>query len=165
MKISLDSAKSNKLFYVVVTGVIYHPLKKKCLILQRSRSEKAHPSLWGVVGGKLEWEDMQKNKPSRQNHDVLDWEDLIEKLLKREAYEESGVEVSGFKYLDNVVYLRPDNIPVVCIKFAVKFKSGKVKLAPEFDDFAWVDEREVKKYKCIEGIANEIKKTIEIYRQ
>lgn len=164
MKISLERAKQNKLFYVVVTGVIYHPLKKKCLILKRSESEKAHPGLWGVVGGKLEWEDLQSNKPSRQNHDVLDWEDLIDKLLKREALEESGLAVSGLKYLDNVVFLRSDNIPVVCFKFAVKYKKGQVKIAPEFDDFAWVDASVAEKYDCIDGIANEIKKTISLYQ-
>lgn len=163
MKISLDSAKSNKLFYVVVTGVIYHPIKKKCLILQRSESEKAHPGLWGVVGGKLEWEDLKNNPPSRQNHDVLDWEDLIEKLLKREALEESGLTVGDLKYLDNVVFLRPDNIPVVCFKFAVKYKKGQVRIAPEFDDFAWVNASEAEKYNCIDGIASEIKKTISLY--
>lgn len=58
MKISLEKAKEHKLFYVVTTGVIYHPRKKKCLILQRSKKEIAHPGIWGVVGGKMEWEDM-----------------------------------------------------------------------------------------------------------
>jgi hypothetical protein len=46
MKISLEKAKQNKLFYVVTNGVIYHPKKKKCLILQRSHKEIAHPGLW-----------------------------------------------------------------------------------------------------------------------
>lgn len=54
MNISIAKAKKNKLFYFVVTGVIYHPKLKKCLILQRSKKEIAHGGLWGVVGGKLE---------------------------------------------------------------------------------------------------------------
>jgi ADP-ribose pyrophosphatase YjhB (NUDIX family) len=163
MLISLDNAKQHKLFYFVITGTIYNPQFKKCLILQRSKKEKAHPSLWGVVGGKLEWEDLQNNKPTRQNHDILDWDDLIEKLLKREALEESGLEVGELKYLDNVVFLRPDHIPVVCFKFAVKYLGGEVKIAPEFDDFAWVDRDEVKKYQCIEGIGQEVAKTINLF--
>ncbi len=61
MKISLEKAKSEKLFYFVVTGIIYNPKTKKCLILQRSDKETAHPGLWGVVGGKLEWNDMKTN--------------------------------------------------------------------------------------------------------
>lgn len=164
MKISLDQAKTNKLFYFVVTGIIYHPEKRKCLILKRSKTEKAHPGLWGVTGGKLEWEDMQNNPPTRQNHDISDWEHLIDSLLFREAIEESGLVVEDMRYIDNVVYLRPDNVPVVCIKCGVKYISGEVKIAPEFDDFAWVNADEVKQYKTIQGIAEEVAKTIEIFK-
>lgn len=170
MKISLEKAKVKKLFYFVVTGVIYNPKLKKCLILKRSEKEIAHPGLWGVVGGKLEWNDLLGNKPTRQNFDITDWEGLVEELLCREAKEESGLDVVDPRYLDSVVYLRPDKVPVVCFKFAVKYnpqssmsKKGKVKIAPEFDDFAWVDSREVKGFKCIQGIDKEVAKTIKIY--
>lgn len=163
LNISLAKAKDNKLFYFVVTGTIYHPKLKKCLIMQRSKKEIAHPGLWGVTGGKLEWQDLKNNPITRKNFDILDWEGLIEKLLAREAKEESGLEVSDPRYLDSVVFLRPDNVPVVCFKFALKWKKGKVKIAPEFEDFAWVDGEEVKKYHCIQGIPVEVKKTIEIY--
>lgn len=108
------------------------------------------------------------------NHDILDWEDLVEKLVKREAVEECNLVVGDLKYLDNVTYLRPDGVPTVCFKFAVKYKqslpftgvkrkSGNVKIAPEFDDYAWVDAQEVKKYKCIAGIHKEVAKTIRIF--
>lgn len=60
-------------------------------------------------------------------------------------------------------FLRPDKVPVVCIKGAVKYVSGEVKIAPEFDDFAWVDEKEVKQYKTIDGIAEEVAKTITLF--
>lgn len=163
MKISLDKAKSDRLFYFVVTGTIYHPRKKKCLILQRSKKETAHPGLWGVTGGKLEWNDLKKNPVTRMNHDILDWEDLVEKLVKREAKEECGLDVGDLIYLDSVVYLRPDGVPTVCFKFAVKYKSGNVKIAPEFDGFAWVDAQEVKKYNCIAGVHQEVSKTIDLF--
>lgn len=163
MKISLEKAKEDKLFYFVVTGVIYHPKKKKCLILQRSEKEVAHPSLWGVIGGKLEWSDLRNNPITRKNFDILDWEGMVEKLILREAKEECGLEVEGPKYLTSVAYLRTDGVPTVCCKFAVKYNRGKVKIAPEFDDFVWVDEEEVKKYKCIQGIPEEVAKAIKIY--
>lgn len=162
-KISLQAAKENKLFYFVVTGVIYNPKLKKCLILQRSKREVTHPGLWGVTGGKLEWADLENNPITRKNFAVLDWEGLIEKLIIREAKEESGLSVGDPKYLDSVVYLRPDKVPTVCVKFAVKYRSGKVKIAPDFDDFAWVGSQEVKKYKCIVGIPVEVTKTIKLY--
>ncbi len=163
MQISLSHAKKDKLFYFVVTGVIYHPRLKKCLILKRSSKEVAHPGLWGVIGGKLEWSDLKNNPVTRKNFDILDWEDLLEKLVKREAKEECGLDVEALRYLDNVVYLRPDNVPSVAIKFAVKYKKGKVKLAPEFDEYAWVNAEEVKQFQCIQGIPKEVAKAIELY--
>ncbi len=165
MKISLDKAKSEKLFYFVVTGIIYHPKLEKCLILQRSSKETAHPGLWGVIGGKLEWKDLQNTPPSRQNFDITDWEGMVEQLIAREAFEESGLKVGDAHYLDSVVYLRPDNVPVVCCKFAVRYKSGKVKIAPEFDGYAWVDARTVKTHKTIQGIDKEVAATIKIFKK
>ena len=163
LEISLDFAKSNKLFYFVVTGIIYHPKLKKCLVLKRSEKEIAHPGLWGVTGGKLEWEDLENNKPSRQNFDITDWEGMVESLLYREAKEESNLEVTDPKYLTSVVFLRPDKVPVVCLKFAVKYKSGEVKIPGEFDGFKWVTAEEAKQLKCIQGIPEEIEQTTMIY--
>lgn len=163
MKINLEKAKQNKLFYFVTTGVIYYPKRKKCLILQRSRREIVHPLSWGVVGGKMEWEDLKNNPMTRMNGDVPNWEGLVEKQLFREAYEESGLKVADSRFLETVVFLRPDNIPVVLVQFALKYKSGKVKIPLDFEDFAWVDEKEAQKYKCMLGIPEEIRKTIEIY--
>ncbi len=163
INISLENAKSEKLFYFVVTGVIYHPRLKKCLILKRSEKENAHGGLWGVTGGKLEWADLKNNPITRKNFKVLDWEGMVEQLIKREALEESGLRVDQPKYLDSVVYLRPDNVPVVCCKFGVKYIGGKVEIAPEFDDYAWVDSREVKKYKTIQGIDKEVAQTIKFF--
>lgn len=163
INISLSKAKFEKLFYFVVTGVIYHHKLKKCLILQRSKKEATHPGLWGVIGGKLEWDDLKNDPVTRQNFDILDWEGMIEKLLFREAKEECSLEVYDPRYLASVAYLRTDGIPTICCKFAVKRKMGKVKLAPEFDNFAWVDEKEVRKYQCIQGISEEVAKTIKIY--
>jgi hypothetical protein len=56
--VSIKKAKPEKLFYFVVTGVIYRSNDKRCLILQRSKKEIAHPGLWGAIGGKLEWSQL-----------------------------------------------------------------------------------------------------------
>ena len=162
--ISIDKAKIGKLFYFVVTGVIYRPNDDRCLIIKRSKKEIAHPGLWTVVGGKLEWSDLKESKITRMNFDIPNWEEMIEKLLFREALEESGLIVSDPKYLTSVAFIRPDSIPVICPKFALKYISGKVKLAPEFDDFAWVNEKEIKKFDFIKGIDKEVARTIAIYR-
>jgi NADH pyrophosphatase NudC (nudix superfamily) len=112
----------------------------------------------------MEWDEMGEEKISRWNHDIPNWEGLVEESLMREAKEESGLETTDPKYLRSVVFVRPDNVPVVLIIFGLKFKSGKVKIPPDFEDFAWVDEREAKKkYDLIEGIAEEVRDTIKLY--
>lgn len=165
LNISLEKAKPEKLFYFVVTGVIYNPKLKKCLILKRSEKETVHPGLWGVVGGKLEWNDLRSTVMTRKNFVVYDWEGMVEKLLAREAMEESGLPVKNPKYLDSVVFIRPDGVPAVCVKFGVKTNKSKVTIPADFDDFAWVNNQEIKKYKCIQGIAKEVKNTIKLFSQ
>lgn len=165
INISLDKAKPHNLFYFVVTGTIYHPKLKKCLILQRSRYEVAHAGLWGVTGGKLSHQDFLDNPPTRKNHEIWDWYDIIEKLLIREAKEESGLEVYQPKILNaGTGFVRPDGVPVVMFKYGLKYKSGKVKIEEEsFEDWAWVDEKEVKQYDIIDEIDNDVASTIKAY--
>ena len=102
------------------------------------------------------------NNPTRINGDVLDYENAVEELLKREVFEEAGIEIeSDLKYINSVAFIRPDEIPVILVKFVAKYKKGDVKLeAGSFTDFVWVNENEVKNYVCIKGIAEEVKYAI-----
>lgn len=168
-EISLQQAKTEKLFYLVANVVIYRKEDGKCLILKRSSQEKVHPDKYCVPGGKLEWKDLPVNNPTRLNGNVLDYENAVESLLAREAQEEAGVEIDlsrGLKYINSVAFIRPDGIPVVLVKFAASYKSGNVTLEKgAFTNFAWVNEHEVKKYSCIEGIQQEIAQTIQLFKK
>jgi len=166
-KICLTNAKENKLFYFVANVVIYRRMDKKCLILKRSATEKVHPGKYCVPGGKLEWEQLDLNHPTRLNGEVLDFENAVEDLLAREAKEEAGIEIyTDLKYINSVAFVRPDGIPVVLVKFASEYKSGEVKLEDgAFTDFAWVDAEEVKNYECIKGISEEVARTIEVFNK
>jgi len=164
-KISIDNAKKNKLFYFVANVVVYREKDKRCLILKRDERETAHPGKYAVPGGKLEWENLDIKNPTRMNGDIFDFENAVEDLLKREVLEEAGIEVQDyFEYIDSIAFVRPDETPVVLVKFAVKYKRGEVK--PEkgaFTDYAWVNEKEVENYDCIKGVPEEIAKTIKIF--
>ncbi len=166
-KISLENAKENKLFYFVANAVIYRESDGRSLILKRSETEKVHPGKYCVPGGKLEWKDLDLSKPTRMNGDVFDFENAVEELLKREIKEEAGVEIKDeFVYINSVAFVRPDGIPVVLIKLAVKYKSGEVR--PEegaFTDFAWVNEEEIKNYDCVKGIQEEIGIAVGIFKR
>jgi 8-oxo-dGTP pyrophosphatase MutT (NUDIX family) len=165
-KISIDNAKTNKLFYFVANVVVYREKDGRCLILKRSAREKVHPNRYAVPGGKLEWEDLDIKNPTRYNGDVIDFQDAIIKLLKREVKEEAGIEIKDeLQFVNDVAFIRPDETPVILVKFAAKYKSGQVKLEEDsFTDFVWVNAEEVKKYSCIDGIPEEIEKTIKIFK-
>lgn len=166
-KISLQNAIQDKLFYFVANVVVYRESDGRCLILKRSDKEKVHPGKYCVVGGKLEWGDLDIYKPTRMNGEVLDFEDAVEKLLVREVKEEAGIEIEPkFYYVNNLAFIRPDEIPVILVKFAAKYKSGEIQLEENvFMDYAWVNEEEVKQYDCIFGIHDEIAATIAIFNK
>lgn len=162
-KISLDAAKQDKLFYFVANVVIYRDSNQRCLILKRHEREKVHPNKYAVPGGKLEWANLDIQNPTRINGDVLDFENAVEDLLKREVKEEAGIEIeSELTYLNSVAFIRPDGIPVILVKYAAKYKSGEVVLEQgAFTHFAWVNAEEVQEYSCIDGIEKEVTQTIE----
>jgi 8-oxo-dGTP pyrophosphatase MutT (NUDIX family) len=166
-KISLDKAKIDKLFYFVANVVIYRSSDGRCLVLKRSDREVTHPGKWAVPGGKLEWNDLDIKSPTRMNGDVIDFEDAVIKLLKREVYEEAGIEIKGpFSFINDVAFIRPDEIPVVLIKFAAYYKSGKVKIDEhDFLDFAWVNAEEIKDYDYIDGVDGEIELTTSRFKK
>jgi len=165
-KISLDKAKPEKLFYFVANVVVYRESDGRCLILKRHEREITHPGKWCVPGGKLEWANLDITQPHDMHDDVPAFENMAEDLLVREVREEAGVEIAlPLHYLRSVAFVRPDNVPVMLIIFAVKYKSGKVKIeADSFTDFAWVNAEEVMGYDCIDGNRQEIAAAIKHFQ-
>lgn len=165
-KISVEKAKKEELFYFVANVVVLRPSDGRCLILKRSEREVAHPGRYGVLGGKLEWRDLDINRPTRVNGDILDYEDAVEKLLVREAEEEAGIDIDrDFRYINSVAFVRPDEVPVVLIKFGARYLGGDVRLEEgAFTDYAWVNREEVKRYNCIDGIPEEVAATIGLFK-
>lgn len=161
-RISIDRAKENKLFYFVATVVAYRDADGRCLLLKRHERETAHPGKFGVIGGKLEWADLDLTHPTRQNGDVLDFDDAVERLCQREAREEAGIELYGdLRYLRSIAFVRPDEVPVVCVKMAGRYRSGEVRVeAGSFTDYAWVNGDEVSRYDCIETVDTEVRAAI-----
>ncbi len=164
-KISITNAKQDKLFYFVANVVVYREDDQRCLILKRDAREKVHPNRYAVPGGKLEWADLPIGKPTRINGDVLDFQNAMEDLLQREVQEEAGIEIHPqLSYLNSVAFIRPDEIPVILVKLAARYKSGEVKLEQgAFTHHAWVNAKEVDNYSCIDGIQEEVKQTIALF--
>jgi 8-oxo-dGTP pyrophosphatase MutT (NUDIX family) len=164
-KVSVQNAKPDKLFYVVAGATIFRRSDNKCLILKRDEREIVHPGKWANVGGKLEHADLKMDSPTSIDGDVTVFEDALVQLLTREVYEESGVKIKpDLKFIGSKVFVRPDETPVVLLKFAVEYESGEVKPeAGAFTKYAWVNGAEVKDYDCIDGVVDEVKRALEVF--
>jgi len=147
-----------ELHRVTATAIIYKD--GKYLILQRSPNKKAFPLRWTVPGGGLDAKDYI-NTP-KTNPDA--WYFAVENSLKREIKEEVGLEVENLKYLLDLVFIRPDGIPVVTFSYYCDWKSGDVKLNDENVDYKWVTYEEAKNYDLIEGVLEEIEMVDKILR-
>lgn len=139
-----------KLHYIVVTGIVIK--NGKYLIAQRSKKEAAFPGLWTVPGGKLRSSDYTKSPKDTADS----WYNVLEKLLERETEEEVGLKVKNIRYLLSLSYIRSDNLPTVILSFYCDYASGKVKLSEELIDHKWVTQDELKKYKFVPGLREEI---------
>jgi len=123
------------------------------LIIQRSPNKKVFPNRWAVPGGGLEISDYINTPKTTPDA----WYFAIENSLKREIKEEVGLEVGKLNYLLDLVFIRPDNVPVVTLSYYCGWKSGEVKLNKEENiNYKWVTYEEAKNYDLIEGILEEI---------
>ena len=139
-----------ELHRIVSTAIIYKD--NKYLIVKRSLDKRVFPGRWTVPGGGLEVSDYINTPKTTADA----WYYAVEDSLKREIKEEVGLEIDKVRYLLDLVFIRPDNVPVVTLSYYCKFKSGDVKLNEENIEYKWVDPKELKEYDLISGIAEEI---------
>src|SRR3990167_11524811 len=130
--------KNRELHRIVSTAIIYKG--NKYLITKRSLDKKVWPGRWTVPGGGLEIDDYVNTKPTTKNNI---WYFALAESLRREIKEEVGVEIGEIKYLLDLAFIRPDNIPVLTLSFYAPWKKGKVKLNSESIDFAWITQEKI----------------------
>lgn len=136
---------------VVITAIIVK--EGRYLITRRSLTKKRFPGKWTVPGGKLEISDYI-NLPKETE---FYWYNVLEKVLKREAKEEVGLEIENIEYVTSLATIHTDGHPSLVISCLADYRSGEVKLqAEEADRFAWTNLREAKKYDLLDGIYEEL---------
>ena len=157
--------KDKELHRIVTTTLIYKP-NFTYLITKRAMHKKAHPGKWTIPGGGLSVDDYI-NTPTSEHGPNL-WYDVLEKSVKREIKEETGLEVGKPELLVDLTFIRPDGIPVFCLSLYTPYVSGEVDIGndPEGDtvDFKWVTLEEAKEYDLIPGIWDEIRQVDEILK-
>ena len=139
-----------KSHYVVATCIV----KKdgKYLIAKRSDKEKAFPGLWTVPGGKIETTDYTHLPKTTSSH----WYNVVERSLRREVKEETGLDIGALDFVCDLFFIRPDGVPTMILSYASEYSGGDLTPNDELVEFAWVSLDEAKKYSLIEGIYEEL---------
>ena len=112
--------QNNYLHEVVVTAIVVKDAK--FLIVQRSRTEKRFPGYWTVPGGKIDVADYTSWPKDTHGY----WYNILEKTLKREVKEETGLEIKDIDYLTSLATVHKDKNPSLVISCMANHKSGKL---------------------------------------
>ena len=137
----------------IVMTCIIHDGKGRYLATKRAPTKKVHPNKWTVPGGGLEPADYLTTPKTTKEA----WYFVVEKALRREVREEVNLEIEKPEFVVDLVFIRPDKVPVLTLSYFAKRKSGTVKLEEgDATEFRWVTAREAKKLDFIVGIAEEI---------
>ena len=137
----------------IVTATAIIEKDGKYLILKRSEREVAYPGYWTVPGGKLVRHEYE---PLPRTEGTDGWYDIVAHTLKKEIMEEAGLDVENIRYLTDMTFIRPDNIPVLVLSYYCRHKGGEVMLGKDIVDHAWITPEEGKNYQIIPGILDEI---------
>jgi len=140
--------------YISITGIVRKD--GKSLICKRSLEENIFPGKWCVPGGKLEQADFLNWKKDTKDH----WLDILEKILKKEIFEECNIHIKNIGYCSSLVLIRPSGFSGVIISLYADYASGDVQMMQpdELVDFAWVTLEEAKNYDLIENIYEQLVK-------
>lgn len=137
---------------VAVTAIVHKD--GKFLITKRSATKKRWPSYWTVPGGNMETSDYTLRPKDTENA----WYYVLEETVRREAREETGIEIKNIEYLVSIVGEFKEGDPrILVISMMAEYAGGEVKLQEgECDEYAWITAGEASKYQCISGIVEEI---------
>ena len=136
---------------VVVTAIIVKD--GKYLITRRSLNKKRFPGKWTVPGGRLETNDYI-NLPKETE---FYWYNVLEKVLKREVFEEVGIDIKNIVYVTSLATIHADESPSLVISCLAEYESGDIQLQEsETDQHEWVSLEEAKSYDLLDGIYDEL---------
>jgi 8-oxo-dGTP pyrophosphatase MutT (NUDIX family) len=150
-----------KVHYIAVTGIVHK--EGKYLICKRSAKEKMFPEKWCVPGGKVMKSDFVNTPKDTSDH----WFNVFEKVLAREIYEETNIQIKDIGYVSNLAFLRPNGFSTIIVSMHATWRAGEVimKQPDELTDYAWVTLDEAKHYDLIENIWDQIAHTEKLLRE
>ncbi|HEX7651487.1 MAG TPA: NUDIX domain-containing protein [Candidatus Paceibacterota bacterium] len=147
-----------ELHRIAITGIVW---KKdadgvfRYLVTKRAPTKKMWPNKWTVPGGGMQTDDYVNEEPTYGNSESPQWYGVVEKALRREIQEETGVEVADINYLLDLAFVNGGS-PCLVLSMYCRYVSGEVVLDEDATEFAWITAEEAKAYDLIHGIADEI---------
>jgi len=136
---------------VAITAIVVRD--GKYLIVRRAQTKKRFPGMWTVPGGRLETDDYLALPKDTEHY----WYNVLERALRREVKEESGLEIENIVYVTSLATVHADGAPSLVISCLADYVSGDVRLQEgETDAYAWVTLAEAGDYPLIDGIADEL---------
>lgn len=121
----------------------------KILVSQRSWEETHEPGKWTIPGGKVE----------RTPGNV--W-GVIEKTLKAEVMEETGVEITDeVRLIADNTFIRSTGQHVIALVFLCRWKSGEAKPLEDTINVRWISEDELKDVEFAPNVKTYIQKGFE----
>jgi 8-oxo-dGTP diphosphatase len=125
----------DKIQKIGVSAFIYKD--GKALILRRSKKEKFMAGYYDMPGGKVEFGEN------------------LYKAVEREVKEEGNLKGKAIKPYATFSYISDNgNRHTTDVQFIIRVTSGKPKITNAHDDFVWVAEKDLKKYKLSKEMRN-----------
>ncbi|MFS0560752.1 NUDIX domain-containing protein [Terribacillus sp. 179-K 1B1 HS] len=117
------------MFIVNVEGAINHD--GKWLLIRRGEKEEHAAGCLSLVGGKCELEDASS--------------DILERTLKREIFEEIGIEVEGLTYVNSSSFVTEGGVHVIDIVFLCQRITGEpyAKSEDEVGEINWMTTEDI----------------------
>ena len=136
---------------VVITAIIVKD--GKYLITRRSLNKKRFPGKWTVPGGRLETSDYVSLPKETEFY----WYNVLEKVLKREVFEEVGINIKNIIYVTSLATIHQDGSPSLVISCMADYDSGEIQpQESETDQHEWVSLEEAKNHDLLDGIYDEL---------
>jgi 8-oxo-dGTP diphosphatase len=151
----------NKELHRIVTTTLIYKKDLTYLVTKRAMHKKVMPGKWTIPGGGLTTDDYTNLPPSSS---ALQWYGVLDRSLRREIREETGLEIGEPELFENYTFIRPDGIPVLGLTYFAPYLAGEVKLDQDATEFAWIKVEDVDKYDFIDGITSEIRKANQILK-